>query len=319
MPKAVIIDTCFLRANSHKHPEMEKLWEKSRSKTVEIFIPHIALEEWRTQKVDELMDAVLSAKSAIQKVWRSNIIAEELDNPNNFDFYPTKEMIVIKSKERMARFLRDNNIQEIEISESHMRNAWQRYFDCRLPFNPNQPRDARRKDIPDAWILEAAIEKNTSYEVHCLLSEEADLRLMEAFEAEGLRTHKGLKELLRVLEPSPVIAAIVDTPPTTDVTPIQLTPDIKSILRNIVESDQILQARILGYVNWFAPVPKTDLATLLQRHGHASQAVSNAAERLALGELIKDSGNHYLPANRAVCEEAANSVMPEILEILDSK
>ena len=51
---------------------------------------------------EELLSAITSAQNNIAKIWRSNIIAEALDNPNDYLFYPEKEVIDGKSKERMG-------------------------------------------------------------------------------------------------------------------------------------------------------------------------------------------------------------------------
>lgn len=315
--KAIVIDTCFLRSYNHRNPELEKLWRKARNKSLEIFIPHVALEEWRTQKVTDLIDVIRQAKKTIHDGWRSNLIAEDIANPNDFDLYPADDVIIAKSKKRIDRFLKENNIQKIELSAEQAQRTWDRYFECRAPFNANKAREDRRKDIPDAFILEAAIDFRSSHEVHCLLSETPDGRLLAALEAEGLRVHRGLKDLLNYFDSLAIAPAGGGAPAIVDgIASPSKVADVDAALRTLDEAERMLQTRVLGYVSWFAPIAKSQLSDLLESKGHAQQAINNVAQRFVINGLILDTGNHFLPGDPAVCEAAAKSVISEITEII---
>jgi hypothetical protein len=52
--------------------------------------------------------------------------------------------------------------------------------------------------------------------------------------------------------------------------------------------------------------------------GVSLENARNAAERLALGNAIRDTGNHYLPVDKKAGEIAAQLVEAEIIKLLES-
>ena len=133
-----------------------------------------------------------------------------------------------------------NKIQKIDVSEEHAINSWERYFACKPPFSTENSRESRRKDIPDAWILEAAIALKTSFEVHCLLSEAGDQKLKSAFETEGFLAHNGLKELFSHLElpESDAPESDADESPVTAAGTLLLNTSISETLKSIDDAEQ---------------------------------------------------------------------------------
>jgi hypothetical protein len=324
--KAIVVDTCFLRSMSHRNPGLVELWRQARAQEIDVYIPEIALEEWRTQKVDELMTAIANVERAIRDVWRRNIIAEDVENPHDRMPYPSREIVEAKSRERIERFLVDNKIHRLPFSGQHAQNACVRYFGAQPPFDSAKPREQRRQDLPDAWILEAALELRAKYEVHCLLSIDGDQNLAAAFHKEGLHVHRGLEDILELLQP--VSEAPVAPGPAIPVTQSQTEfaarapdslsiADVESALSELASSQRRLEVAVLGYVNWFAPISQEGLSELLASRGYDAQAVRVTAERLSLANLLTNTGTHYLPGNVRVCEQAAQAVLGEVVDLLD--
>ena len=77
-----------------------------------------------------------------------------------------------------------------------------------------------------------------------------------------------------------------------------------------------LDRKVFGYIAYLDGTAKPELLSLLSQSGLSAEAVRSAAERLVIGGLVRDTGNHYLPTNVAAAELAAAAAEPEIIELL---
>jgi hypothetical protein len=73
------------------------------------------------------------------------------------------------------------------------------------------------------------------------------------------------------------------------------------------------ELRVFGYIAFLDPVLKSDLFEALAGSGIQLEVAENVADRLVLFGLIRDSGTHYLIVSKALSEEAAAAVEPEII------
>lgn len=73
---------------------------------------------------------------------------------------------------------------------------------------------------------------------------------------------------------------------------------------------------MLGYSRWYDPANKAYVFEKLAGFGYGRELVENNARRLHDADLIKITENHYLPLNEEICQQAAESLMPEILQEL---
>jgi len=101
----------------------------------------------------------------------------------------------------------------------------------------------------------------------------------------------------------------------------QKTSSVSPLLEGLAAHDLALRLRVLGYTQWFSPISKQELYTLLEAKQYKSDVIDNNAERLRIEELLLDTGNHWLPntqtpQSKEICEQAMASVMPEIIEII---
>lgn len=153
----VLIDTSFLWDTPFDHGDFQKLLLRSRAGTLKVCIPFIAWEERRTQLLEALCGKVARARQAFDAATSgetAKMFVESLPYPS-LSIWSTSELDV-KSREAMSSFAAANKIEVLEIGPDHSARAWDRYFSTKAPFNPEEPREKRRRDIPDSWILEAA-------------------------------------------------------------------------------------------------------------------------------------------------------------------
>lgn len=120
------------------------------------------------------------------------------------------------------------------------------------------------------------------------------------------------------------VATSSATPPTvvpTETVPAHTVAELAAKqlaerLSNAQKPFENLDARILGYVGYLGGASKAQFFEVMSQSGVPIEIAKNVAERLTIGGLIRDTGNHYLPGDLAAAELAAAAVEPEIIELL---
>jgi len=190
----VLIDTGMLwHAGSSflKHPDFRKLLRYAKPTDpgegrLKIYVSHIGWEERRTQLVDDVKSKLRNVTTAFGGLIReleNNIVCNGLTPPALTTWKEGE--IEAYSKEAMKTFAAENNIEVVALTFDQTERAWRRYFEVHPPFNPDQERVDRRKDIPDSWILEAAIDLNARHPG--LLALCGDGRLSDAMKSMDIR------------------------------------------------------------------------------------------------------------------------------------
>lgn len=320
----VFLDTSYLRAVGFSDPNFRKLLERSKKGELMVFVSHIAWEELRTQLLENASANVLKVQKefdALKAILPSNFILRGLSGPALTLW--NKAEIVARSHDAMAAFAKENKIEIVPLASDHGLRAWERYFDVGVPFNPDEKRENRRKDIPDAWILEAAIDVNAKHPG--LLALCLDGRLSEALKAASVRVFKEtqgvLDEIEAALAPQPVVEvqeASEIVPPVEIAVEAGVDRALAAALSVVQEQFKDIDGKVLGYVAYLDSPTKDQLLQLLARSGTAVDVARNVAERLAIAGLITDTGNHYLLANKEAGDFAAKSVEPEIIKLLEA-
>jgi len=291
----VVIDTSMLRQVHFQHQDFERLLLRSRKGLLKIYIPHIVLEEERTYLLAELMKNVDSIHATIRKVTGGLLamLTKSLPKPT-LEIW-TKEELARNSKEIFDRIVVDNKIEVLAISEAHTTNAWQRYFDCAPPFNPNQPRETRRQDIPDSWILEAALDLKGKQGRLCALV--ADVKLRQALEAQGFEVYENVESLISAVE------AANTTVPINPPAPVGPVPLHQLRSSAFLDVDLI----VLGINEVLRSPPKSDLFDTLERAGIDRAIAEHEARTLVLSGVLRDTGHHLIPTNPEQAAQAADS------------
>ena len=306
-PSHILVDTGVLWHIGH--PDFQKIVQLSRDRHFKIIAPHIVWEERRTQILDNELDGVKKLKDAYERLnhRRADSILGRLELPP-FSLWEQHE-IVEASKAYMAELARKNNIEIVPLDANHAERAWVRYFDVDAPFRREESRDNRRKDIPDSWIFEAAIDLAGAHDALVALC--GDEKLGKCFASIDIQVFKTASDLFAHLELDVQRAPQPTDSPEAEVAEAgglggakQLDILMDAHQRESRDAEQ----KILGLVGYLGALPKRDLESMLEYLGVSAELRRNAAERLVLSGLIQDTGNTYLPKNRQACELAATAI-----------
>lgn len=302
----LIIDTSMLRRLPFQHPDFKRLLLQSQMGKLKIYIPHIALEEERTAQLEMHRQAVEDIRAKYEKLLRGmqGLLVEGLPEPH-IGLWDAED-VERNSKATFSRFTELNKIEVIEISLEHAANAWARYFKVDPPFNPKEKREARRKDIPDSWILEAGIEIKPRNGRHCALV--GDKKLTDAFEKEGFRVYECIQALLDDIDQATAIAPI--RPPI-----VEEPPGTLDQLRSPEFKD--MDVLVLGLIETLEIPSKDMLFSALETAGFNRDIAEHEARTLVLSGRLKDVGTHLIPTSRTLAKQAAatNAVINVLLRI----
>lgn len=320
----VVLDTSYLRAVGFSDPDFRKLLEHAKAKRLQVLVPHIAWEELRTHLLEQrlkLMRELRAAHERLVKKVTGDLLLDGLESPALVLW--RDEEAENHSKKAMQAFAAGNGIEVIRIRPDHAERAWDRFFGVKPPFDSAKGREERRKDIPDSWILETAIDLKAQYpnlRAFC-----CDVALSTALNASGIEadyaspdkaremTRAFLEKLEAELAPPPPqelpAAPLPEAPPAKEA-------DLDAVLDQAQGEFKNVEIKVLGFVTYLETPTKDELFALMEKSGVPADVARNAAERLALAKLVVDTGNYYLPENKEAGEQAAALVEPEIIRLL---
>lgn len=317
---SVLIDTSYLCKVGFNHPDLRKLFHYSTTGALKVFVPHVAWEERRTQLLEEAcgkVDALSRALEALKAECARNIVAGGLMPPALPSW--SKAELDAHSNDVMTAFAAENKIEIVALAPDHGERTWGRYFRRELPFNSAEARQNRRKDIPDCWIFEAAIDLKARFpELFALC---ADGKLATALESIGLVVLSDAEQLLIKIEGLPSEPGPRASPEKDAIRKSWEAPPqnrLEGVLAQAREEFKELDIKILGFVAYIGSPSKDQLFDLLSRSGVSIEIAKNASERLAIAGMITDTGNHFLATNKEAADLAAMSVESEIIKLLES-
>lgn len=292
----LVIDTSMLRRLPFQHADFLRLLRQSQMGSLKIYIPYIALEEERTAQLAKHIDAAEKVKSMFEKLQRGmqGLLVAGLPAPH-LELWEAEE-VDRNSKRTFKQFVTDNKIEVIEISMEHAANAWVRYFNVEPPFNPNEIREYRRRDIPDSWILEAGIEIKPKRGQHCALV--GDTKLVVAFEKEGFKVYQDVEMLIADIEQATAVEAIKAVVVEKTVVPLdQLrSPAFKE-----------MDVLVLGLIEALDTPSKDELFSTLEIAGFDRAIAEHEARTLVLSGRLNDTGTHLIPTSSALAKQAAGA------------
>jgi hypothetical protein len=323
----LLIDTSALYkfGSGFKDPDFRKLLHYCGvGGTLKIFIPHIVWEERRTQLLDEAYGSIRALQqsfNALSNKWEANIVLDGLRSPV-LSICDGSE-IDAWSREVMKCFAAEHKIEIVPFAPDHADRAWTRYFDTQPPFNRQDDRKNRRKDIPDAWILEAAID--TARKHPGLVALVSDTKLADALKQNGIGVFNEVKQVLDEIE-KPFVVEASEAVASQDVAAVSVQEKaqvtvigngLEHVLAPVRNPFKDLEVKVLGYVAYLGTPTKEELFTLLSQSQVSAEIARNVAERLAFTGLIMDTGNHYLVQDKEVAQLALQSVEAEIIKLLE--
>ncbi|WP_198390024.1 PIN domain-containing protein [Burkholderia ubonensis] len=302
----LVIDTSMLRRLPFQHADFKRLLIRSQMGSLKIYIPQIALEEERTAQLAKHAKTVEEMNTAFAKLQRGmlGMLVEGLPEPH-LQLWNADE-VDRNSQAAFDQFVTTNKIEVIVISMEHAAKAWARYFNVDPPFNPNEEREDRRKDIPDSWILEAGIEIKPRKGQHCALV--GDNKLAAAFETEGFKVYRDVATLLDDIEQATAVVPI--RRPVAEEAPIPLDQ-----LRSPAFKD--MDVIVLGLIEALNMPTKDELFSVLENAGFDRAIAEHEARTLVLSGRLNDATTHFVPTSRALAQQAAatDSVTKVLLKV----
>ncbi|MEQ1704748.1 MAG: PIN domain-containing protein [Rickettsiales bacterium] len=334
----VYVDTSYLTRMSHtERADWEQLLKHAENSSkdlnvkpsLEIRISEIALAEYRGKLRDELLAEIQRTNtqiSSLSKTWQSSVIKKYLSYPFPQDVspLPTKEQIESAVEnyigEDLAPYLKVS-----EIKEHHSKGFWQKYFNWESPFDKwteterDDPkvREARRKHIPDAWILLAAIDaKNAKETFLCLCNDDG---LSNALTGIEHLSYKSTKDVWDIIFPPPPVVVQPVAPPSQ-----QNVGSVPTSLDNLLskapnENISGIYLRLLGFVVPLNTPTHESLVNAVVAQGYDKRLTEACAILLSdeSRPYIKNTGSHYIAVDKAICNEASSRLTLEIIEMLN--
>ncbi|MEJ1408630.1 MAG: hypothetical protein RPU60_00160 [Candidatus Sedimenticola sp. (ex Thyasira tokunagai)] len=295
---------------------------------LEIHISEISLREYRGKMRDDLAAKISKVDSRInelQREWHGNILARELDLPFSFDdkLFPKRDDID-SAADRVIKGLLDGGIKQVDMQNHHNEKVLEKYFKWEPPFDVQSDaekddrnvRDKRRSHIPDAWILEAALDNSMPTDTMlCLCKDE---KLSNALELHGHRVLKTSKDVLDILFPTEVEVTL---PPNQEVEIVeddQLCPLDELLSKSINSTVRDINLRILGFVSVLDTPSHEELVDAISSKGFDRRLIEACAVILSdkSAPFVRDTGSHFIVWNKEICAEAADRLTDEIIAML---
>lgn len=311
----MFVDTSSLRSAGFHNPDFQKLLLRSKARSLRIVVAEIAWEEWRTQMRDKECEKVRVIKARFEELKAAaptNRFLGRLPLPVLAIWEDAD--IDAASKTAMTAYAAEHRIEIIPIGLDHGERTWRRYFHVKVepPFNPASNRENRRKDIPDSWIFEVAVDLVASR--HRVAALCGDDTLAAALQGIGVRVFRRPGEVVEELERVEPPAA--EAPALQSETASAAADQLAETLSAALDGYRGHERKVFGFVAYFGTPSKEQLADLLNRSGLAREITQNAADRLIMSGLIRDTGHHYLVPDRRLAQLAAAGVEEEIIKLL---
>ena len=348
----VFVDTSYLtKMPSSERPDWERLLEYSKecvgnidiAPRLEIHISEVALSEYTSSMRDHLTAKIKKAKDSLIKLQKERFRTElgrKLDFSvgtllddvgRGIGVFPTDNEI-----DTAINNVRDDllglGIEEIKMELHHNDEVVRKYFSWEPPFDKpdiserdkKNIREKRRTHIPDAWILEAAIDStNKGIRLLCLCGDD---NLCDALEIHGHTVYASAQDIYDQIfsvedsEKADTTDRVEESNSNTYIDAGEEGSPLQVLLRKSMSPNmENIIVRILGYLPALnSPLHET-LINLIVKKGFSKDLVRSCATILSDkdNEIIKDTGTHFLVANEAVCREAAELLQDEIIAMLD--
>jgi hypothetical protein len=313
----LFVDTSSLRSAGFRNrdPDFQKLLLRSKARSLRIVVAEVAWEEWRTQMRDSACKKVREIRTRFEELKAAaptNLFLGRLPPPA-LAIWGDADIDAV-SKTAMAEYAAEHRIEIIPMGSDHGERTWRRYFHVTVepPFNPASNRENRRKDIPDSWIFEVAVDLIGSRNRVASLC--GDENLAAALGGIGVRVFRKPAQVVEELErvETPAVQMPASQSETTSAAADPLTDTLSAALDSYRDHER----KVLGFVASFGTPSKERVADLLNRSGVAPEITRNAADRLVMSGLLRDTGHHYLVPDKELALLAKASVEDEIIKLL---
>jgi hypothetical protein len=313
---------------NEQSPESIELLKQSKAQKIQIIVSEIALRESNARKRDNILRDVRNLNAAITKlkntVQYSSLLSSDEIAQFGYQFqsfnYEGLQSHLNDAAERQFTLLSQQyNILTVPVTPEHTERLLNKYFNRLPPFDtqkeeyvqPEQEKkeretasNNRRKHIPDAWIIEAAIELKE--QGHRLLVLAKDYNLRRTLEIHGIE---------HVENPADALAKISESSNSVSNNELDHTP---ANIANLSDHNELHQ-RVLATVYLLsadAPVSKVNLIEFLKEFYTPDKIIATADYLAAVQEVLKKIGDGYVPRDKHLCKEAYDNRLLEILRIM---
>ena len=299
---------------------------------LEIAISEIALREYQGKMKDELIAKIARANTALNAINREKN-RNELAKKLNFEIpvFPDADQIE-SAGSSVIDDLMSYGIKKINFEAHHNDNVVKKYFNWEPPFDiPNDVerdkenvRENRRKHIPDAWILEAAIDEKNKNTMLCLCEDD---NLCSALRHYGHTTYRSSQNIYGILFPieEPITSSKQVANEAISQVPLhggEVDSDLNTLLsKTLFPNMREVFLRLLGYLAALNAPSHEALFKHVANKGFDLGLIKSCAIILSdpKCEFIRDTGAHYVVVNENICNEAATIVQDEIISMLDEE
>lgn len=315
-PIVLFFDTDTIKGATFKDANLQIIFKHSKDGNAIVFVSRIVWEELKAQHIDELNGKQLQTLSAFKNMKRlSDNHFSSINLP--FDSYTPIAIEGIREKvsQEFEQFAQDNCIEILECEPVHSERFWNRYFSQQMPFDKEYAkREDRRKDIPDAWILESGIDLLRRHENAIAVSGDKNLRnslqyIGMTIVGEPGQHRDNVSAALQIIEAKiscrhsndiePILTTEFATEPEMAVKTAQdaaeTSDKFEKLLTRTNKKYMALQKRIYGFVHAIEDFPKEGLYEYFCDDEYSYREVKMIAEKLVLDGLIQDTGNYFIP------------------------
>lgn len=149
---AVVLDTSALHGTSVSGAPFQVLKGLVEAGLVKVFIPHLALEEFRTQWRERHMANAGHAEKALKALSGEAVLPEDLKKEaENITSGLASVDWEMRSQQFASRYMQENGFDLLPLSIDQCTAAWTDYFSGDLP----SKKVKHRPDLPDAHIIAA--------------------------------------------------------------------------------------------------------------------------------------------------------------------
>lgn len=321
----VFFDTNFFKTYKYKSDLHNDILDYSKNGRLNIATSSLCLEEWRSQKIQDLNNKLRTYQSEwvhrLHSDGGENIFIDKLIKNKLSEFIADKfssDKIIKESKEFIENLISSNNIHIFPTREEHIEKTWNNYFQGNVPFKDRK----NKQDIPDAWIFEAAKDalshidfKNKRNKIFI----GTDGALNDASLTLGF-IKMPLAELVESIKQEEYTKHNTNLSSKNEITIAanqEASPLNNLLSKALTQEQQEIWLRLLG-ITYALKNPTHDslTETIAEALNSEKETISIQAKYLASASYLQDTGNHYIIKNENIGKEASAKVINDILKIL---
>jgi len=199
---SVILDTSILKGTSVSAAPFQVLKGLVAAGLVKVLVPHLALEEFRTQWREKHLSNAAKAEEALKALSGDLVLPEDL---GSISAKVATGLATVAWEDRSRQFLKDymqaSGFLALPLSMPQCVSAWDDYFSGTLP----SKKVKHRSDLPDAHILAAVREyASTNSEISFVSKDKGQREAADVIK--NVATFESLEEFVKSPTIKPFIA-----------------------------------------------------------------------------------------------------------------